>query len=49
MSKWKKTHDSLMEMLQQSSEYVHDEGLLNEEELHKYHISGRCLVLLIVH
>ena len=40
VAKWKKTHDSLLEILQQCSEYVHDEGLLNEEQLHKYHMSG---------
>ncbi|XP_022109801.1 NACHT domain- and WD repeat-containing protein 1-like isoform X1 [Acanthaster planci] len=40
VAKWKKTHDSLLEILQQCSEYVHDEGLLNEEQLHKYHMSA---------
>lgn len=40
LSKWKKAHDALLEILQQCAEYVHDEGLLNEEQLHKYHMSG---------
>ncbi|XP_072165436.1 NACHT domain- and WD repeat-containing protein 1-like [Diadema setosum] len=38
--KWKKAHDALLEILQQCAEYVHDEGLLNEEQLHKYHMSA---------
>lgn len=40
VNKWKKIHDSILEILQQCAEYVHDEGLLNEEQLHKYHVSG---------
>lgn len=40
VNKWKKIHDSILEILQQCAEYVHDEGLLNEEQLHKYHVSA---------
>ncbi|XP_063968859.1 protein qui-1-like [Lytechinus pictus] len=40
LAKWKKAHDALLEILQQCAEYVHDEGLLNEEQLHKYHMSA---------
>ncbi|XP_006814909.1 NACHT domain- and WD repeat-containing protein 1-like [Saccoglossus kowalevskii] len=37
---WKKTHETLLELLQQCSEYAFDEGLINEDEVHKYYMSG---------
>ncbi|XP_077999411.1 NACHT domain- and WD repeat-containing protein 1-like [Glandiceps talaboti] len=40
IAQWKKTHETLRELLQQCSEYAFDEGLINEEELNKYDMSG---------
>ncbi|XP_071953424.1 NACHT and WD repeat domain-containing protein 2-like [Antedon mediterranea] len=40
VTRWRKTYESLLDILQQSSEYIHDEGLVKEKELQKYHMSA---------
>ncbi|XP_070545412.1 protein qui-1-like [Ptychodera flava] len=50
VASWKKTHDTLQELVQQCSEYAFDEGLINEDELLKYYMSAlECEIVEAIH